>query len=172
MTQIDSFVGEKFGRLTVLGIGGQAKDRHTLWMCLCECGNSALVRRNDLVTGHIKSCGCMRRATHGGRRAEKSERLYFVWRGMISRCQCESATGYEYYGARGISVCEEWSDYSAFREWAYKNGYDDSAKKYACTLDRIDVNGNYCPDNCRWVGMSVQNENKRKSVMTGGADNG
>lgn len=80
---------------------------------------------------------------------------------MISRCETESATGYEYYGARGVSVCDEWHDYNSFRQWAINNGYNAQAVKYKCTLDRINCNGNYEPNNCRWVDMHTQNLNKR-----------
>jgi hypothetical protein len=83
---------------------------------------------------------------------------------MISRCRTKTASGYQYYGARGIRVCDEWLDYSTFKEWAYKNGYDDKAKSYKCTIDRIDVNGNYEPSNCRFVDMKTQNQNKRAKM--------
>lgn len=119
----------------------------------------------DLRNGHTQSCGCMLGGVkHGGRRVKNTDRLYYVWRGMISRCRCESASGYKYYGGKGVSVCQEWLTYSAFRQWAYNNGYDENAEQWSCTIDRIDPNGDYSPENCRWVGMDLQNSNKSKST--------
>ena len=82
---------------------------------------------------------------------------------MKNRCSCKNATGYEYYGGRGIKVCDEWQKYEPFREWAYVAGYDETAKRWDCTIDRINVNGDYEPSNCRFVDMKVQNQNKRRS---------
>lgn len=82
---------------------------------------------------------------------------------MKKRCSNSKCKSYKNYGARGISVCEEWDkDYSSFRKWAYENGYDENAPKFKCTIDRIDNDGNYCPENCRWVDMKIQNSNKRQ----------
>lgn len=91
------------------------------------------------------------------------KRLYGVWHAMIQRCYYPLKQGYKYYGGRGIEVCEEWkNNFSCFAEWAYNNGYDENAKYGECKLDRIDYNGNYNPNNCRFVNMNVQNSNKRK----------
>ena len=87
-----------------------------------------------------------------------------VWETMLKRCYCTSSKNFKYYGGRGITVCEEWHDYTKFKEWAYNNGYDDSAPKWECTIDRIDYNGNYEPSNCRWVSMDVQRKNKRQGI--------
>ena len=92
----------------------------------------------------------------------RDDRLYKVWKGMRERCYYKNHKGYKYYGARGIAVCDEWrNSYAAFEKWALSNGYNRNAKQGECTLDRIDVNGDYCPENCRWVPMSVQNKNRR-----------
>lgn len=90
----------------------------------------------------------------------RTPRLYEVWRSMKRRCEQPTHTFYKYYGARGISVCEEWHDFHTFAQWAVDNGYDINAEHLKCTLDRIDSNGNYEPSNCRWVDMKVQNNNK------------
>lgn len=93
------------------------------------------------------------------------QRLYRVWAGMLTRTSNPNATNYQYYGGRGIQVCEQWKDYSCFRQWAFDNGYDINANYGKCTLDRIDTNGNYCPENCRWVSMAAQNNNQRSNKM-------
>lgn len=164
--------GERFGRLTVVDRGedyiSPMGEHHVRWICKCDCGNETLVDVCELVTGHTKSCGCWRSdnskdrmTTHGGR----SERLYKVYANMKNRCLNPNSDDYKYYGERGITVCEEWlNNYSAFRDWAYNNGYDPDAKHGDCTIDRIDVDGNYCPENCRWVSMSVQSKNRRNVI--------
>ena len=98
---------------------------------------------------------------HGGAKRENEDRLYHIWRAMKRRCADKNDAN---YGGRGISVCKEWADdYSVFKEWAYNNGYDENADKGQCTIDRIDVDGNYEPSNCRWVDMVKQANNTRKS---------
>lgn len=171
MYKRNDLTGMAFGNLTVLKESGRTKDRHIMYECKCTCGNNTVVSGRDLKSGHTKSCGCNQGVRHGGRRIQHTDRLYFVWRGMMARCNTKSATGYKDYGGRGIKVCKEWHDYAVFKKWAYQNGYDETAKRFKCTIDRINVNGNYEPDNCRFVGMDVQCRNKRNSKI-GGADNG
>ena len=96
------------------------------------------------------------------RHGYKNTRLYNVWALMKNRCHCKTSDNYKNYGARGIEVCEEWRySFLNFHDWAIKNGYDENAKKGQCTLDRINVNGNYCPENCRFVDMHTQGNNTR-----------
>ena len=93
-------------------------------------------------------------------------RLYRIWSNMKGRCYSKTSSVYNIYGARGITVCDEWkNDFLAFRKWALENGYDENAKRMDCTLDRINVDGNYCPENCRWVDIKTQANNRRTNVF-------
>ena len=163
---MQSLVGRKFGRWTVLEYSHNNAHREPVWVCKCDCGTIKKVVGANLKSGISKSCGCLhseiakrRMTTHGMRYT----RIHGVWAGMIERCENPKHKDYKSYGGRGITVCDEWrKDFVAFKDWAYQNGYDENAKQGQCTLDRKDVNGNYCPDNCRWVSMAEQNKNKRK----------
>lgn len=158
--------GERFGRLTVVRRSTPIGVKPVKWLCRCDCGNETSVPTYSLKSGVTKSCGCIHReqlaarnTTHG----ETDSRLNKVWRGMKARCNDKGATGYRNYGGAGVSVCEEWQRFEAFRDWAMENGYDPNAPRGKCTLDRIDPFGNYEPSNCRWVDFSVQSRNKRNS---------
>lgn len=154
--------GKKIGMLTVFYEHSKTKSGDIKWFCKCDCGKITVVVGSNLRNGHTKSCGCLVGSTGGRTRHGKSNsRLYEVWHGMKKRCYCKTSSSYEYYGGRGITVCDEWQKFTPFYEWAVANGYDEKAEYGKCTLDRIKVNGNYCPDNCRWVSMAEQNKNKR-----------
>jgi len=167
-----NLTGKRFGRLTVVGQAERGKKKEIRYRCICDCGNETVSYRSSLIRGRAKSCGCLQKEVQASRlskemrkysRPTRDDRLYKVWKGMRERCYYSKHKGYKYYGGRGISVCDSWrNDFASFESWALANGYDRDAKKGECTLDRIDVNGNYCPENCRWVPMSVQNKNKRK----------
>lgn len=153
--------GERFGSLTALECVGRSKDGNPIWLCRCDCGNMHKVTARNLVHGKVKSCGCLKhegtRTTHG----ESSSRLYNVWNGMRQRCSNPNNDEWHNYGGRGITVCDEWQDFETFMEWATDNGYDQNAGYGKCSIDRIDPNGDYEPNNCRWVDYKVQGNNRR-----------
>ena len=149
--------GERFGRLMVTSYVG-----NYTYECECDCGNIVRVLGGNLVNGATQSCGCIRKEvchTLKFKHGRTPHALYSRWKRMRQRCQNKNCEDYPDYGGRGISVCEEWSDYTAFRNWAQTNGYDDDL-----SIDRIDVNGPYSPDNCRWVASSEQARNKRDTI--------
>lgn len=161
--------GMKFGKLQVISRAFIHKEYGWMWLCKCECGKETYASTTQLHMGTKQSCGCLkseltaqRNYKHGGDQRGETSRLYKVWSGMRQRCNDPDHKSYEIYGGRGIRVCEEWNDFSAFESWAILNGYNESAPFGKCTLDRINVNGNYEPDNCRWVDMKTQSQNKRK----------
>lgn len=138
--------------------------RHDVqYRCVCECGKELDVIGIHIRSGHTKSCGCFRkektsasRKTHGG----TNTRLYTIWKNMKSRCIYKMHDDYDLYGGRGITVCDEWMrDFSEFEQWSLNNGYSDNL-----SLDRIDVNGNYDPSNCRWVTQKTQCNNTRRNI--------
>lgn len=150
--------GRKFGRLTAIQLIG-SKNKKSMWLCKCDCGNILEVTGVHLRNGNTKSCGCLTKK-HG----MFGTRIYNLWHTMKERCYVPTQTSYKIYGGRGIKVCDEWQDFIPFMEWAYANGYDENAPRGQCTLDRIDPNGDYCPENCRWVSMSAQSNNKTNNV--------
>lgn len=161
--RFQDLTGSTFGMLSVLRFHGKDKYSHNLWLCKCQCGKTTIVETRALKTGKTKSCGCLankltaeRNTTHG----DAKSRLYGIYAKMKWRCLNPKCHVYRLYGGRGITICDEWKNsFEAFRNWAVSNGYD-----VTLTIDRVDVNGNYEPNNCRWVTQVLQNQNRRNTI--------
>lgn len=157
MGKFQDLTGQRFGRLVAVEYLGGSR-----WNCKCDCGNYHTVVAYSLKSGNTKSCGCYNievaiksNTTHGQRKTK----LYGVWCAIKRRCYKANDKRYYVYGERGIRVCSEWlNDYQTFCDWAMSNGY-----AYGLTIDRIDNNGNYEPNNCRWVTPQQQQRNKRNN---------
>lgn len=151
-------LGSSYNKLTVTGFSHKDKYYAKYWVCSCQCGNTTIVNQQKLKSGHTKSCGCINKENPprliDGR---SKELLYKVYYEIRNRCLNESSDGYYKYGKLGITICNDWLDsYDSFKNWAVNAGY-----RKGLSIDRIDVYGNYEPNNCRWVNLSVQSLNKR-----------
>lgn len=175
---IKDLTGQNFNRWTVLEYAGKDKYNNALWLCECNCKDKTrrIVNGNNLRRGISTSCGCWQRelakencierntetgAQYAKKHGLRYTRIYTIWSGMIDRCYRENNKHYKDYGGRGINVCDEWrNDVKAFYDWSMNNGYMDDL-----SIDRIDVNGNYEPNNCRWATIDEQANNKRHNRM-------
>ena len=164
----ESYIGKKYNYLVITGFGYNDFGKRC-FKCECDCGKEKLIITTDVINGTVKSCGCMRNnilrklsTVHGGCLYGHPERLYRIYRGMIERCHNKNSTKYNDYGGRGITVCSEWREsYDTFRTWAIENGYDENKSRKEQSIDRIDNDNGYSPDNCRWTTMKVQRANQR-----------
>lgn len=161
----NDLTGQRFGRLTVIGIDDRGT-RKTYFYCKCDCGNVKSIRSDSLLAGAIQSCGCLKaeqdrinlEANHKHKMSHT--RPYEIWQGMKGRCYNLHDARYDRYGGRGIKVCEEWREnFSAFYEWALANGYSDDL-----TIDRIDNDKDYTPENCRWADAKTQSRNRESNI--------
>ena len=171
MGKYKDLVGKRFGSFTVLRRSAEKPSNGgALWECLCDCGNVVLRRTTRLISGRTTHCGCKSNPSavmsrtmrkHGATAGKKPLRIYKEWVRMKTCCYTKGYDHYSYYGGRGIGVCEEWrTNYTNFEHWAHSNGYADDL-----TLDRIDYNKDYSPENCRWVSVAEQQRNKRSNIL-------
>ena len=153
---IKDLANQKFGKLLVIKYNGNGK-----WLCKCDCGNKIIVRSDNLKTGHTKSCSCIHKKYRGN---VKTDRLYRLYRGIIQRTTILRKDNHNHtYIEKNIKMCDEWkNDFNKFKEWALENKYDYSKNANEQTIDRIDNNKGYNPENCRFVSRKENNKNESK----------
>lgn len=159
LSKYNSLIGKKFNSLTILAIDSHNDSGHYSLLCKCDCGNTKCIRSDRVVNGVTKTCGCRNVGYNNyseKRLSRKYSKLYSCWNTMRHRCYNPKNHKYKSYGGRGITVCQEWKNsFEPFLKWAMANGYSNGV-----TIDRINVNGNYEPTNCRWVTSLEQARNK------------
>lgn len=171
MGKAKNLTGQKFGRLTVIKRNGTSKSGKIIWECRCDCGKIKNVVSASLINGGTKSCGCLQKEyaitqcikllNSNIKHNMTNTRLYRIWDRMKQRCNNENIDCYNDYGGRGIKICQDWlNDFMNFYNWAIESGYQDNL-----TIDRKDNDGNYEPNNCRWITNQEQQYNKRNTIL-------
>ena len=165
MSKKIDMIGKRFGQLVVVKESLTRKNATVYWICKCDCGNvTKPIKGTALRDGTTQSCGCLvsssiikRNRSHGMSRTP----LYRTWGNMVQRCTNPKKIAFKNYGGRGIKVCDDWrTSFESFYEWSINNGYSEGL-----SIDRIDPNGNYCPENCRWIPMKEQGRNRRNTIL-------
>lgn len=164
--------GQRFGRLVVVD-RAENRNKRTMWNCVCDCGNKVIVGGKDMRSGKTVSCGCYHKEHYATpprmtgtenpsyKHGKSDSKLFWIWSSIVQRCTNKNNKGFHLYGARGIRVCDEWiNSFEAFYEWAMANGYSEGL-----SIDRIDNDGNYCPENCRWADTVTQSNNRRCNII-------
>lgn len=157
MSKAVDLTGMRFGRLTVIS-KTRSNSGRVAWMCKCDCGNETAPMTTELLKGRTQSCGCLHSENIGNasrKHGQYKTRLYRIWGNMIQRCSNPKNDNYHLYGAKGVSVCDEWKDFAVFSKWAMENGYSDSL-----SIDRIETDKGYFPENCRWATPQEQTDNR------------
>lgn len=170
MPNFKNLTGEKFGRLTVIGVSKKVESGNReryYWRCKCDCGNEKEVRTDCLTSGLVKSCGCLKKdqdkinLTKYHKHKLSHTKLWDTYYGMKSRCYDKTDKRYSDYGGRGIEICPEWlENFENFVSWSLENGFDDNLQ-----IDRIDNDSGYSPQNCRWISIKENCRNRRSNVM-------
>lgn len=155
--------GDRFGKLVVLGEIDGRLNGHRAYRCLCDCGNTTIATVSDLLSGKRVSCGCKKRENAENRRkypkGTTKSSLYYIWSGIIQRCENPNSPEYKSYGGRGIAVFDAWHEFQAFNDWAVSNGFSKGL-----SIERIDVNGDYCPENCKFIPRTDQCLNRQNTL--------